>query len=137
MAAPAPNPFSRTREAHRSELSEDYVEAILDLIDSHGEARLTDLAERMGVSHPSVFKTLRRMEADGLVNLRPYRSILLTAQGRKLAEDCRARHQTVVSFLLALGLDRETAELDAEGIEHHVSPKTLGLMAEFTRRPGG
>jgi len=124
--------FDRTRNAHRTELAEDYVEAILELIQEKGEARLTDISERFGVAHRTVSKTLKRLESAKLVVLRPYKSVQLTEEGRRLAEDCRARHVKVVTFLLALGVGRETAEIDAEGIEHHVSEETLAAMVAFT-----
>lgn len=121
----------RTRSAHKMELAEDYVEAILDLIEESGEARLTDLASRFGVAHPTASKTLSRLSSEGLVNVIRYRSIRLTKEGELLARKCRARHAIVVRFLLALGLDQETAENDAEGIEHHVSEQTLAAMEAF------
>lgn len=124
-------PFDRTRSAHRTELTEDYVEAILDLGETHGEARLTDLARKMGVAHPTVSKSLKRIEQQGYLNVLPYRSIQLTEEGKKLALRCRARHHTVVRFLISLGVGRETAEVDAEGIEHHVSEETLRAMENF------
>ncbi len=126
--------FAKTRQAHKFELGEDYVEIILDLIDESGEARLTDIASRVGVAHPTVSKALKRLESEGLVQLRAYRSVKLTPKGHDLAMACRLRHQTVVAFLLALGLDTETAEVDAEGIEHHVSEKTLAAMNAFSKR---
>ncbi|MBS1702038.1 MAG: manganese-binding transcriptional regulator MntR [Armatimonadetes bacterium] len=124
--------FAQTREAHRTELAEDYVEVILDLSDEHGEARLVDIAKRLGVAHPTVSKALKKLEQEGLVVLKPYRALKLTDEGEELAKRCRQRHQTVVAFLLALGVDPITAEIEAEGIEHHVGEGTLGLMARFT-----
>ena len=126
--------FSRTREAHQSELAEDYVETILDLIAETGQARLLEIAERLGVTHPTVSKSLRRLQRDGLVEVLPYRAILLTKEGEKLASSCKKRHEIVLNFLLALGLDSQTAQNDAEGIEHHVSPKTLKAMEKFKIR---
>jgi len=125
--------FRRTRAAHRTELAEDYVETILDLIDEDGDARLTEIAARLGVAHPTVSKALRRLQVEGLVALRPYRWVGLTAAGERLAKACRARHLRVVAFLQALGLNRQTAETDAEGIEHHVSTNTLRAMERFTK----
>ena len=123
--------FARVREAHRTEVQEDYVELIAELIANRGEARAIDLAERMGVTPATVANTLTRLKRDGLVESRPYRSIFLTAAGLSMAERSRARHQLVVRFLLALGTSRDTAELDAEGLEHHLSEETLALMAAF------
>jgi DtxR family manganese transport transcriptional regulator len=125
--------FTHLRDVHRTELAEDYVETILDLIEASGEARLTEIAQSFGVAHPTVSKALRRLESEGLVLIHPYRAIELTGRGRALARECRARHKKVVAFLVALGVDRTTAEMDAEGIEHHVSRKTLQAMAAFTR----
>lgn len=125
--------FARVRNDHSSELAEDYVETILTLIDEDGDARLTEIAARLGVAHPTVSKALKKLHREGLVVVRPYQSILLTPKGSQLAQNCRVRHVEVVQFLLALGLDRETAETDAEGIEHHVSPKTLKYMRTFVK----
>lgn len=123
--------FRQTREAHRVELAEDYVEVILDLLEETGEARTTDVAERIGVAHPTVTKALKRLEKEGLVLLTPYRPLALTEQGYEMARVCRVRHRIVVEFLVALGLDGESAETEAEGMEHHVSPRTLELMETF------
>ncbi len=93
-----------------------------------------DIATRMGVTAPTVAKTLDRLARDGLITRAKYRSIFLTEQGRALARECRHRHEIVLQFLLSLGLDAETAERDAEGIEHHVSESTLKLFAAFATR---
>lgn len=124
--------FVQTREAHRTELVEDYVEVILELSEETGEARLVDIAKRLGVAHPTVSKALKRLELEGFVTLRPYRGLKLTKQGEELATRCRQRHKTVVAFLLALGVDHPTAEIEAEGIEHHVGESTLAIMANFS-----
>lgn len=129
--------FAQTRLAHRTELAEDYVEAILDLIEEDGHAKLTEIASHFGVAHPTVSKALKRLESDGFVTLRPYSSVQLTEQGMELALRCRKRHQIVVAFLLSLGLDSDTAEADAEGIEHHVSEKTLAAFASASNTRKG
>lgn len=129
--------FKQTREDHRVELAEDYVEAVLDLIDEQGEARLTDIATRMGVAHPTVAKAMRRLEKEGLVVLSPYRPTRLTEAGLALARECRRRHRVVVGFLVALGLEEDLAQVEAEGIEHHVSKTTLELMERFVLARAG
>jgi DtxR family manganese transport transcriptional regulator len=117
--------FRQSREARRSSLVEDYVELIADLIEDGNEARQVDIAARLGVAQPTVAKMLARLSADGLVTRKPYRGVFLTEAGRKIAQDSRARHETVEAFLCSLGVSAETARIDAEGIEHHVSAETL------------
>ena len=120
--------FERVRQAHQREVAEDYVELIADLIDVTGEARAVDLAERLGVTHATVNNTLNRLAREELVTRRRYRSIFLTESGRRMAEEARERHRVVRDFLVGLGVDPETAEIDAEGIEHHTSEKTLAAL---------
>ncbi len=123
--------FERTRSDHAEETAADYVELIQDLIQERGEARAADIANSLGVSHVTVSKTIQRLQRDGLVTTQPYRSIFLTEKGRDLAERMRAKHQTVLGFLLALGVSEKVAETDAEGIEHHVSEETLEAMDRY------
>ncbi len=121
--------LQHTRREHAAETAEDYVEAIADLTTAQGEARVVDLARRLGVTHVTVNRTLARLQREGYVTVQPYRAIFLTEAGRKLAAACRHRHGIVVAFLRSLGIPDRTAELDAEGIEHHVSPATLAAFA--------
>jgi DtxR family manganese transport transcriptional regulator len=120
-----------TRLQHAQERAQDYVEAIADLIAVRGEARATDLAKSLGVTHVTVIRTVQRLQREGLVNTEPYRSIFLTDSGRKLAGKARARHEKVVAFLEALGVSPSAARADAEGIEHHVGSETLAAMERF------
>lgn len=128
------NQFRRTREDHSRETAEDYVEMIRALIEEHGEARRTDLADRIGVSKVTVSKTIQRLVREGLVTGEPYRSVFLTPEGEALAVAAQERHKVVVEFLIRLGVDEQTANVDAEGIEHHVSEATLAAMRTFRSR---
>ena len=125
--------FGKARGAQASALLEDYVELIADLLAINGEARLIDIARRLGVSHPTVTKSIARLKREGLVTSRPYRGVFLTEAGRIMAERVRARHRLVVQVLQAIGVPPETAEADAEGIEHHVSDVSLHAFARFLR----
>lgn len=127
--------FRHTRESRRTEVTEDYVELIADLIDNGGEARAVDIAKRLGVSHATVVKTVTRLQQGGLVTSRPYRAIFLTERGRSIADRSRRRHEIVVDFLRAIGVSDETAHADAEGMEHHCSSETLAAFARMIRRP--
>ncbi len=128
------NPFVRARQARRSELAEDYVELIADLIAREGEARAASIARVLGVTQATVTNTIARLVRDGFVKTEPYRPIELTARGRALAEHSRQRHSIVRNFLLSIGVRPETATIDAEGIEHHVSAETLSALRALTHR---
>ena len=123
--------FQRVREAHASEIVEDYVELIADLSAADGAARAVDLARRLGVTAATVNATLKRLERDGYLTSAPYRAVFLTEKGSALAARCRTRHAIVRDFLVALGIDPVTADADAEGIEHHVSADTLAAFKRF------
>lgn len=126
--------FRRSRRDRAVETAQDYVEAIADLSASVGEARVVDLARRLGVTHVTVNRTLARLQKIGFVNTKPYRAIFLTDAGHKLAAECKQRHEIVVSFLRSLGISERIAELDAEGIEHHVSPETLAAFERLLKK---
>jgi DtxR family manganese transport transcriptional regulator len=129
----ARNP-TRTRQEHSQETAQDYVEMIAELIDTTGEARVIDLARRLGVTHVTVSRTLQRLRREGLVTSLPYRSIFLTAAGTRLSEESRHRHEIVVEFLQSLGVPAAVAHSDAEGIEHHVSRETLDAFVKHLQR---
>src|SRR5262245_30580820 len=130
--------FGLARSARSTAILEDYVELIADLLASTGEARATDIARRLGVSHPTAISTIARLKRESLATARPYRGVFLTEKGEALAKRVRARHRLVVNVLIALGVPPEAAEADAEGIEHHVSETTLRAFARFLQsREGG
>ena len=120
------------REAHKTEATEDYVELIDDLISANGEARLVDVANRMGVSQPTAGKTLARLQRDGYINSEPYRSIFLTRLGKDLADASRLRHEIVFEFLQAIGVGKEAAKRDSEGCLLYTSPSPRdGLLSRM------
>lgn len=126
--------FSQTRREHAREIAEDYVEAIADLVAETGEARVVDLAKRLGVTHVTVNRTIARLQRAGYVTAQPYRAIFLTKTGGSLAANCKSRHEIVVAFLRSLGVPERVAARDAEGIEHHVSPETLAAFERLLVR---
>lgn len=126
--------FRRLRRDRASETAQDYVEAIADLTADLGEARVVDLARRLGVTHVTVNRTLSRLQRAGYVNTRPYRSIFLTQAGHRLARESKRRHETVAAFLRSLGVPEKASEMDAEGIEHHVSPETLAAFERWLKK---
>ncbi len=128
--------FGKARSARSAATLEDYTELIADLIAANGEARMADIARRLGVAHPTVSKTIARLKREGLVTARPYRGIFLTEAGLAMAKSVHQRHRLVVDLLLAIGAPREAAEADAEGIEPYVSGATLPAFEAFLREGG-
>ena len=126
--------FSKVRNAHKTENTEDYLELIAELLNSKGEARIVDIAENLGIAQATANKTIQRLQTQGYIKREPYRSIFLTFEGQKIASESKKRHNIVYNFLLNLGLDKNTASEDAEGIEHHVSEKTLRKMDNFNSK---
>jgi len=126
--------FKKVRDAHKSENTEDYLEIIADLLNVKGEARIVDIASKLDIAQATANKTIQRLQNQGFVNKEPYRSIFLTLKGQQVASISKKRHIIVLTFLKNLGLDIKTAEADAEGIEHHVSDKTLKKMEQFNKK---
>jgi DtxR family transcriptional regulator, manganese transport regulator len=131
---PAFNRHERTRADHATELAEDYVEAVADIIAANGQCRIKDLAARFCVSHVTASRTVARLQRDGLAITAPHAPVELTSAGERLAEESKRKHETVYQFLRAIGVSAATAESDAEGIEHHVSQETLKRMEFFLKQ---
>ena len=104
---------------------EDYLEKIVQLIDEKGYARVADIAEGLGIAQPSVSNMVRRLDKKGFVNLEKYRGMTLTTEGERLARRVVKRHKILEQFLELLGINREVAYEDLEGMEHHISSETL------------
>ncbi|HLS27607.1 MAG TPA: iron dependent repressor, metal binding and dimerization domain protein [Opitutales bacterium] len=123
----------RVRRQHSDELAEDYVEAIHELIEKSGTARVVDLTKIFGVSHVSVIRALARFEKRDLLHRCPDGGILLTDRGVEWAIEAAERHSLVVRFLCGIGVSEGQADADAEGIEHHLSRESLEAMKAFLR----
>ena len=123
--------FERIRSDHRTEITEDYLEAIAAFIAESGRCRGGDLATHFSVSHATVTQTLNRLKDAELVESEPYGPISLTRSGRRIAKKAKERHELVLAFLLKIGVSEKVAIVDAEGIEHHVSDQTLSCFKNF------
>jgi Mn-dependent DtxR family transcriptional regulator len=127
------------RDAHNAEKAsrttrmEDYLEVIYELIQLKGYATTVDISNYLNVSSPSVTKMLQRLNESGHVNYEKYRGITLTDVGAAIAKSMHERHGILAEFLVMIGVDIETANRDAEGIEHHLHPETLKKLEEFIK----
>ena len=125
--------FRATRKHHHTEAAEDYTELVSELIDKHGEARTCQIAEHLGISHVTALRTIRRLQGEGYLETSPHRPVMLTAKGRKIAEFSKERHRLLVEFFVSIGVPPAVAEIDVEGVEHHISPATLSAIRSFMK----
>jgi len=130
---------SKPAPPSRSTAVEDYLEQILDLINTKGYARVADIAQGLRISQASVTNMVQRLDAEGLLKYEKYRGLVLTTAGETLARNIMRRHQLLTDFLRMLGVNDEVIYHDVEGMEHHISPQTLhsieALMSELSQNP--
>jgi len=130
---------SKSPIRHASSAVEDYLERILELINTKGYARVVDIAQGLKISQASVTNMVQRLDAEGLLKYEKYRGLILTASGEALAKNITRRHQLLTDFLRLLGLDEDVIYHDVEGMEHHISPPTLraieALTSQLQRQP--
>jgi Mn-dependent DtxR family transcriptional regulator len=125
----------KAKAAPRSSAAvEDYLERILELINTKGYARVVDIAQSLKISQASVTNMIQRMDADGLLKYERYRGMALTASGEALAKNITRRHRILTDFLRLFGLDEELIYHDVEGMEHHISPPTLNAIEALTEQ---
>ena len=129
----------KTATRGNSAAVEDYLERILELINSKGYARVVDIASSLEISQASVTNMVQRLDAEGLLKYEKYRGLVLTTAGEELARNITHRHQLLTDFLKLLGIDDDVIYHDVEGMEHHISPPTLraleALTAQLQRQP--
>jgi Mn-dependent DtxR family transcriptional regulator len=130
---------SKPAPLSRSTAVEDYLEQILDLINTKGYARVADIAQGLKISQASVTNMVQRLDAEGLLKYEKYRGLVLTTAGETLARNIMKRHQLLSDFLRMLGIDEEVIYHDVEGMEHHISPQTLraieALRSQLQQHP--
>ena len=114
-----------------SESTEDHLERIAELVEHKGYARVTDVADELGVAPSTVSNMVRRLAARGFLNYEKYRGFSLTAEGRAVAARIKKRHETLTALFGLLGLAPETIAQEVEDIEHHLRPQTLGVVAKL------
>ncbi len=110
---------------------EDYLEVISELVELKGYATTLDISRYLNVSAPSVTKMLQRLDDTGYLEYEKYRGINLTQKGKQIAGTIRQKHGILLEFFEILGIGSDTANRDAEGLEHHINPKTIKQLRKF------
>ena len=119
------------KKEDRTDRMEDYLEVIYELIQEKGYATTVDISSYLNVSSPSVTKMMQKLDETGYLKYEKYRGIKLTNEGTRIARNIRNRHGLLAEFFMIIGVDEETANNDAEGIEHHLHPETMKKLEEF------
>jgi Mn-dependent DtxR family transcriptional regulator len=122
-----------TAPSSPSQSAEDYLERIHELIERKGYARVVDIASSLKVRQASVTSMVQKLGELGYLNYEKYRGLVLTDKGREVARKIHGRHETLSRFFSLFGLDAETQGADIEGIEHHLSPATLEVLADLAQ----
>lgn len=114
---------------------EDYLEAVFVLSNQKGNVRLTDIAEYLGVSKPSVNRAVNTLTQNGFLEHVTYGDIVITPAGESYAANVLRRHKLIKQFLISeLGVDEKIAERDACQMEHVMSPVTIDKLYEYLER---
>jgi Mn-dependent DtxR family transcriptional regulator len=114
-----------------SQSAEDYLERIHELIEEKGYARVVDIASSLRVKQASVTSMVQKLAESGYLKYEKYRGLILTDRGREVARKIQRRHETLSRFFSIFGLDQESQKHDIEGIEHHLSPATVEILADL------
>ena len=118
-----------------TESREDYLETILILNQEKNYVRSVDVAERLGVTKPSVSRAISLLRTAGMIQMDPHDGALtLTEEGKTVAEHVYGRHQLLTKALTLLGVDAEVAAQDACRIEHVVSEETMDRLREHLEK---
>ena len=123
----------KKEKEYRTDRMEDYLEVIYELVQQKGYATTIDISRYLNVSSPSVTKMVKRLDETGYLKYEKYRGICLTQQGIDVAMSIHQRHSLLAEFLKMIGVDKDIANKDAEGIEHHLHSQTLKKLEEFVK----
>lgn len=119
------------KKEDRTDRMEDYLEVIYELVEQKGYATTVDISTYLNVSSPSVTKMTQRLDETGYLKYEKYRGIRLTDEGVRIAQNIRNRHGLLAEFFKMIGVDEDSANSDAEGIEHHLHPETIKRLEDF------
>ena len=110
---------------------EDYLEVIAELVELKGYATTLDISRYMNVSPPSVTKMLQKLDEKKYLEYEKYHGINLTPMGKQVADSIRRKHSTLLEFFEILGIGKEIANQDTEGLEHHLNAKTIRQLKKY------
>lgn len=114
-----------------SRKAEDYLEAILNITDKGGYARIKDIAHELEITPPSVTEMVSKLAKKQLVHYEKYGGVKLTDKGREIASSIKRRHVTFTKFLKIILVPQDIAEQDACILEHHLNSQTIEQFSQL------
>ena len=123
------------KKTHES--AEDYLEKILILRERNGNVRSIDIVNEMNYSKPSISIAMKKLRAEGLVEMDPNGYITLTSKGEEIAQRIYKRHRLLKKVLMAIGVEEETAAEEACRIEHDINDDTYNKINAFYNKHFG
>ena len=116
---------------NKKESREDYLEAILQLINEGKSHKSIDVANKLGFSKPSVSIAVKKLKQESLITVKDDGSLELTEPGRRIAENTLEKHEYLTAFFIKIGVDPVSAEEQACEIEHSINEETFQKLKEF------
>ena len=116
------------------ESGEMYLETILRLSAENKVVRSVDVAEEMGFSKASVSRAMHVLSDGGYLQVERAGDLVLTKEGEKVARKIYERHKILTDYLMSIGIDEETAEVDACRIEHVISDKSFKVIKNIVKQ---
>ncbi len=115
---------------------EDYIKTVYELQGKNQRVFTKDIARSMGVKMPSVSGMVKHLAAEGYLSHKPYKGVLLTKRGQRIAVDLLRRHRLIELFLnKTLDIPWDEIHEDAEVLEHVISNKLIERIFNFLGRP--
>ena len=121
----------KTKKVSSTIREEDYLEVIAELVELKGYATTLDISRFMNVTPTSVTKMLQKLDEKKYLEYEKYHGINLTIMGKQVADSIRRKHSTLLEFFEILNIGKEIANQDTEGLEHHLSDKTIRQLKKY------
>lgn len=115
------------------ESAEDYLEAILIIGKEKGKVRSIDVAKYLGITKPSVSVAMKNLRNEGFIDVDVKGLLSLLPPGEEIAKKTYEKHVTLRDMLISLGVNRETATLDACRMEHVISEESFKALKEHAK----
>ena len=110
---------------------EDYIELIYTLQKEEKRVQTNDVASAFDINPASVTEIFQKLSEDGYIDYEKYKGAILTKKGKDFAKKTLIRHNQLKEFLIMLGVDQKTAEMDGCEMEHILHKSTMEAIIKF------